>query len=287
MFWSRYKIKIAAEEDAGETVVSRLKRQLDKSTVRFEQVLKTKTREGESAEGKIKRTKIGPNTDLVEKEPAAQNDPRKIITVETYLDGLFTYLVGLARAGIEPCPDRPAEPEAETAKPWEYVLCPLDVVWSYHARAKRFSSLVPRDRALQILQEIDEAERLLWTERVKTNKIGGVIQAVMQERAHVWVWHEKAGAARAEPSHRPTPPPRPPTQTDRRRAETQSDSIIGTWASTLRGGKPLCAKYQKGHCQDRNCSQGEHICAVVIRNSGHVCGLKHPASDHRWNDKKK
>ena len=45
----RYKIRIGAEENAGETVVSRLKRQINKSTLRFEQVLKTKTRKGEIA----------------------------------------------------------------------------------------------------------------------------------------------------------------------------------------------------------------------------------------------
>ena len=77
--------------------------------------------------------------------------------------------------------------ESETSKSWEYVLCALDVVIAYHARAKRFANSVPKDRPLQILQETDEAEWLMWTERVKSQKIGEATQAVFQERAHVWV----------------------------------------------------------------------------------------------------
>ena len=293
LFWARHKIRIAAEEDAGETVVSRLKRQLDKSTLRFEQVLKTKTRKGETAEGKVKRTRIGANLEMVEKEVAEQNDPKKKVTVDTYLDGLFTYIIGLARAGIEQCSDKPTETETEMSKSWEYVHCPLDVVWSYHARAKRFAATLPKDRALQILQEVDEAERLLWTERAKTSKVGAVIQAVMQERAHVWVWHEKPGESsrsEAPPGNQfrggPQLPPRPPSQDERRKVGEQQTSIVGTWATSLKGGKALCAAYQKGHCGNKNCSKGEHVCAVITRNSGHVCGLKHPACEHSWKSKK-
>ena len=58
-------------------------------------------------------------------------------------------------------------------------------VLAYHARAKRFADSVPRDHVLQVRQEIDEAERLMWTERVKLQKIGAVIQVVFQERVHV------------------------------------------------------------------------------------------------------
>ena len=29
------------------------------------------------------------------------------------------------------------------------------------------------------------------------------------------------------------------------------------------------------------CNFGEHLCAMIMRNSGHVCGLKHPACHHK------
>ena len=56
------------------------------------------------------------------------NDPKKQVTVDTYLEGLFTYIIGLARAGVEQCPDKPGEPETEMSKSWEYVcVAPDDI----------------------------------------------------------------------------------------------------------------------------------------------------------------
>ena len=82
MFWARYRIRVAAEEDAGETVVSRLKRALDKSILRFENILKTKTRKGETAEGRVKRTKLSDNAEIVEREaPAAAEHGLSLIHI--------------------------------------------------------------------------------------------------------------------------------------------------------------------------------------------------------------
>ena len=106
----------------------------------------------------------------------------------------------MARVGIEQCPDRPSEVESETSKSWEYVLCPLDVVMSYHARAKRFANSVPKDRSLQVLPEIDEAEGLMRTERVRSQNVGAAIQAAFQKRAHVWVWHDRPNGFTGEAS---------------------------------------------------------------------------------------
>ena len=147
LFYARYKIRIAAEEDAGETVVSKLKRQFDKHAVRFEHILKTKTRKGETAEGKVKRTKIGENTEVVEREEPEQKQPKQM-TVEAYLDGSYTCMVGLARAGVEALPDKPGGREVEASKSQDYVQSPLDITLSYHVRAKRFAATLPRDRAV-------------------------------------------------------------------------------------------------------------------------------------------
>ena len=50
LFFSRYKLRSSADEDAGETVVRRLKRQLNKHCIGFENIMETKTRKGEAAE---------------------------------------------------------------------------------------------------------------------------------------------------------------------------------------------------------------------------------------------
>ena len=56
LFFDRYKLRIPVDEDADESVVSRLKRQLNRHCIDFEDILKTKTRKGESAESRIERT---------------------------------------------------------------------------------------------------------------------------------------------------------------------------------------------------------------------------------------
>ena len=76
LLFNRYKLCISAEEDAGETVVSRLKRQLNKHCIRFENILKTKTKKGETAETRVKRTKLGDKTEPIEREEPEQKQPR-------------------------------------------------------------------------------------------------------------------------------------------------------------------------------------------------------------------
>ena len=59
LFFGRHKLRFSADEGAGGTVVRRLKRQLNKHCIRFENILETKTRKGETAETRVKRTKLG------------------------------------------------------------------------------------------------------------------------------------------------------------------------------------------------------------------------------------
>ena len=47
----------------------------------------------------------------------------------------------------------------------------------------------------------------------------------------------------------------------------------------------LCQAYQQNQCAGNSCSVGAHVCAMVVRDSGHVCGTKHPACKHRWDKK--
>ena len=58
LLFSRYKLHFSADEDAGETVVSRSKRQLSKHCIRCENILKTMTRRGETDEVRVKHTSL-------------------------------------------------------------------------------------------------------------------------------------------------------------------------------------------------------------------------------------
>ena len=76
LFFSRYKLRFSADEDAGRTVVRRLKRQLNKHCIRLENILETKTKEGEIAETRVKCTKLGNKTELIEREEPERKQPK-------------------------------------------------------------------------------------------------------------------------------------------------------------------------------------------------------------------
>ena len=135
LLFCRYNLRIPADEDAGETVVSRLKRQLNKHCIRFEDILRTETRKGETAETRIKRTKPGNKTELVEREEPEQNQ-LKTITTEVYEEELWAYICGLARAGVEELQDKPSAAETDEFQSHDYAQIPLAVTTSYHSKAK-------------------------------------------------------------------------------------------------------------------------------------------------------
>ena len=52
-------------------------------------------------------------------EPERQQ--AKTITAEAYLDALWTYILGLVRAGVEELQDRPSAPETDESQTYDYV----------------------------------------------------------------------------------------------------------------------------------------------------------------------
>ena len=81
-------------------MVSRLERQLNRHCIRFENILKTKTRKGKTDGTRIKRTKLGNKTESIEREEP-ERQQTKTITAEAYIDALWTYILGLVKAGVE------------------------------------------------------------------------------------------------------------------------------------------------------------------------------------------
>ncbi len=73
---SRYKPRFSADGDAGETVVGRLKRRLNKHCIGFENIMETKTRTGEAADTRVRRTKLGNKTELIEREEPERKQPK-------------------------------------------------------------------------------------------------------------------------------------------------------------------------------------------------------------------
>jgi len=159
------------------------------------------------------------------------------------------------------------------------VQIPLNITLNYHARAKQSTASLPKDSALAILKELGKAERMMWTERVRGPKAGMVIHQIMMEQAHAWVWHEEPG------ERQPTTAAQPPPATKFHCQPDLTPRVFGTWAAENRGGRMLCQAYQQIQCAGNSCSVGAHVCAMVVRDSGHVFGTKHPACKHRWDKK--
>ena len=87
LLFSRYKLRIPVDMDSDKTVVSLLKRQLSKHCTRFENILETETKKGESAGTRIERTKLGNRTEPVERQEPVQEQPNTI-TAEGHSDAL-------------------------------------------------------------------------------------------------------------------------------------------------------------------------------------------------------
>ena len=106
---SRYKLRFSAEEDAGETVVRRLKRQHNKHSG-FENIQKTKSSKGEAAGTRVKRTELGVETKLIKREEPERKQP-KTITAEAYLDVLWTYTSAWPEQASRNFKTNPAQPK--------------------------------------------------------------------------------------------------------------------------------------------------------------------------------
>jgi hypothetical protein len=51
-------------------------------------------------------------------------------------------------------------------------------------------------------------------------------------------------------------------------------------AKSLRSGTQLCKAFNTGKCKKKqDCKEGAHLCAHIIRDSGHVCGGRHAAHE--------
>ena len=161
LLFRRHKPRSSANADAGETVVSRSKRQLNRHCIKCENILKTKTRRGETDEVGVKRTQLGDENELVEREEPKRKQP-KTITTETCPDALWTYIIDLARAGVEGLRDKPSAAETDGSQTYDHVQIPLEITGNSHVRVKRFTASLPRtslplqseglDRKLQTLQ---------------------------------------------------------------------------------------------------------------------------------------
>ena len=123
-FWSRYKVRYPAWVKPGDLLVSRLSREIGKRLLTVQDVWKTRTLLHQKR-SKQKKTVVGEVTLMMGE--AEEPDP---VTHDlgTYLQLLFTLMLGYALAGDQPHPSPPTTPELRSSVSTTYVLVPLDVV---------------------------------------------------------------------------------------------------------------------------------------------------------------
>ena len=96
-------------------------------------------------------------------------------------DELWAYILDLVGAGDEEPQDRPSAPDTDGPQTYGYVQIPLDDYDELSLRARRFTIRLPRDRALAILVEFDDAVTRMWTEMVCGPRASMVIHQIMME----------------------------------------------------------------------------------------------------------
>ena len=72
----------------------------------------------------------------------------------------------------------------------DHLQTPLDATMDHHSRAKRLAASLPKDQVPVTLREIDDTERMMWTERVLWPRASMVIQHTMMERVHAGLVEE-------------------------------------------------------------------------------------------------
>ena len=87
----------------------------------------------------------------------------------------------ILRAGDEEPQDRPSAPDTDGSQAYGYVQIPLVNYDELSLRARRFTIRLPRDRALAILVEFDDAVTRMWTEMVCGPRASMVIHQIMME----------------------------------------------------------------------------------------------------------
>ena len=92
-------------------------------------------------------------------------------TAEAYRDALWTCILGLVRAGVEELQNRPSAPETDGSQTYDYVQTSFRCTMTITQSEAIHYQPPEGPRACHPI-EIDEAERMMWTERVRGPKAG-------------------------------------------------------------------------------------------------------------------
>ena len=133
-FWSRYRLRYPTEMYPSDATVSRVSRELTHRMLCVPSVWKVKTLQWQLLTTN-KQRRLGDG--LFTEEPEAEEPCAH--PSEAYLDRPMTLMVAYALAGTGAVAGAPARAEVDQlgADSTKFVEVPLDILFKYHARAKR------------------------------------------------------------------------------------------------------------------------------------------------------
>ena len=185
-FWCRYRLRFPTEMYPSDATVSRVSRELTKRMLCVTSVWKVKTLQWQLLTTNKKR-KLGDG--LFTEEPEAEEPCAH--TSDAYLDRLMTLMVAYALAGSGVVAGAPARAEEDQlgADSTKFVEVPLDILFKYHARAKRAVAGLHPTKRLGWLQARDQEERAEWVSRYResTLSLGTIVKETYEARDAHWV----------------------------------------------------------------------------------------------------
>ena len=291
-FWRRYKVRYPPEVMPADALVSRCSREMSKRMLMVFNVNGVKNLMHQVTTSK-KRKKLG--TDLYTEQEETFIDS---VDATQYLDRLYTYLLALALAGATPLPTQDGLTETNAgAKTTQFVHVPLDIVMEYFWRAKRACHAQAPSNKLRWIEKQDVSERAQWVTAFRDSEdtLGTVISNTMNLRDAHWTVNEAVESHQRESATAMDSPVKTPRKQPggkgkggkEQKGSVQSppkDKIICGYRCSLalKSGEKLCEAFQLGHCKaNGSCPRGRHQCAVLVNDSGRVCGMtSHGAADH-------
>ena len=292
-FYARYRLQFPAHVMPSEAVVSRLSKEVDKRLLTLRDVWKVRT-QAQLLRAVRKTTVIGDGVAFQHQIPQEEPD-REPQSLHVYLNKLFALLLGYAIVGAKVRAGAPS-PELRSSDSTLCVEIPLDVLYKYYYRVKRFAESLPYSEALVQTLRRDEQEREMWIDafRQSSDPLGVAIKTVFLQQIAVWQPPERvvrAPALRETPTKRKAfadaeESPQKHKKGKGKGTDGARDKIhSGLFQLTMgRDAKiSICSAFQYGKCTEAKaggtCSKGRHICARKLKAEGRVCGGMHMGKD--------
>ncbi len=312
---ARYKVTFPSTIAPGDVLTSRISKVLDKRLLMPKDVWKTKT-QAQQQKAVRKQQKVAENVEILTHEPEEEDDDTPGLAL--YLSKLFTLLLAYSVAGVKRMAaggTGAAPPEKRTSRSTTYVQCPLDVVYRYYFRVQDRAYKLPATQALEWVQERDESERELWTDKFRNSEssLGEVISETFHQREAMWEIPKQTkagggpkvgggngnggngngnGASNGNGNGNGNGGGNGNGKKGGGKGNNGNNNGNGNGggrqkgakriAGMLRGKTKLCSAYQKGTCDacrpGQTCKSGKHVCGGVMK-SGRVCGGAHPACE--------